>query len=109
MRHPAPTPTGWDAVTLSITNPAQVETELASAVDTLLPTALSRKCGLMVLRHGPGQYTAQVTQDVPFGLTREQTLWDRADGTVPSRGEALLEPAGNATAYPESRTTGTAP
>lgn len=108
MRHPTPTPTVWDAVTLSITNPAQVETELATAVDTLLPTALSRRCGIMVLRHGPGQYTAQVPQDVPFGLTREQTLWDRAGGTAFGQGADLHEPANNVAAYPESRNRGDA-
>lgn len=105
MNLPTHTPVVWDAVSLRITNPAEVETQLETAVHTLLPAAAARNCGILVLRHGPGQYTAQVTQDVPSGLIREETTWDRARSAGISNGKILPVPSGSVGASAGTRNT----
>lgn len=61
------------ALEIRVPNTAAMETELAAAVDTVRQAALTeRRCGILITRHGPGKYTVSLSDDVPFGLTRER-------------------------------------
>lgn len=103
MSHTTHTPVVGDAVSLLITNPAHLETELETAVHTLRPSAAALNCGILVVRHGPGQYTAQFARDVPFGLTREHTTWDRTLSAAFSNGQILPETSGTVGGSPATR------
>lgn len=55
-----------------VSDTAAMETELAAAIDAVQQAALAeRRCGILITRHGTGQYTVSLSDDVPFGLTRE--------------------------------------
>lgn len=61
------------ALEVTVSNTAAMETELAAAIDTVRQAALAeRRCGILITRHGTGKYTVSLSDDVPFGLTRER-------------------------------------
>lgn len=49
-----------------------LDPRLAAAVRDLQETALyARTRGILITRHQPGHYTAELSDQVPFGMTRE--------------------------------------
>lgn len=48
---------------------ATIDKLLNSAVEGLIPEALALSQGIRVTRVGPGDYTVEVTPDVPCGYT----------------------------------------
>lgn len=103
MSNSTPPTTPSDEVSLSITSPADVESQLGAAVDTLLSTAADRNCGILVRRQERGKYTVLVTQDVPFRLTREQPTWNRTRRATNGSRQILPEPLGSAGKSPGTR------
>ncbi|MHC6219841.1 hypothetical protein [Arthrobacter sp. MMS24-S77] len=61
-------------------DPGTIETELNTAVETLLAQALrERSRGILVTQHGYNRYTVTLSPEVPYGQTHEHREWDRAD------------------------------
>lgn len=49
-----------------------LDDQLEAAVQNLQKAALRDKTrGILITRHQPGHYTAELSQQVPFGMTRE--------------------------------------
>lgn len=66
-------PTEIDAINIRATSPHSLEERLEAAVNHLQETAkLTGTCGILVTRHSPGSYTAALSDQVPFGMTRER-------------------------------------
>ena len=62
--------------------PGIIETELNTAVETVLQQALrERSCGILVTQHGYDRYTVALSPDVPYGETRERRKWDTPANT----------------------------
>jgi hypothetical protein len=47
------------------------EESLTQAEASLMEAAAAKKCGILVTRHRHDLYSAEVSTNVPFGLTRE--------------------------------------
>lgn len=59
-------------ITIQANTTAALETELAIAEQRLKKIALQRgEHGILIVRHAPGHYSATLSEQVPFGLTRE--------------------------------------
>jgi hypothetical protein len=55
---------------------ASMDREIDEAVAVALDHALrERRRGILVTRHGPTAFTVGLSDDVPFGLTREYQAW----------------------------------
>ncbi len=60
---------------VTVSDTRAMETELSAAIDALRQTALAeRRCGILITRHGTGKYIVTLSDDVPFGLTREHDV-----------------------------------
>lgn len=60
-------------IKVTVSDKAAMEAKLSAAVDLLMETALTeRGGGILVTREGSGSFTVAVTEEVPFGLTRER-------------------------------------
>lgn len=56
-----------------VSDTAAMESELSAAIDVLKQAAFAEHlCGILITRHGTGKYTVSLSDDVPFGLTRER-------------------------------------
>lgn len=62
---------------MTLEEPRSRDEELDRAVSRLIPAALQRRQGILVIQRDHGQYTVRVDQEVPFGTTRESREWDR--------------------------------
>lgn len=63
-------------VTIRVTNRTDMERELDHAVSVLQEqAAMERPRGILVTRHGADQFTAALSDYVPFGLTVEKHNW----------------------------------
>jgi hypothetical protein len=52
--------------------PAQADTMLNIVVDELQHVAgQERRCGILVTKKGPGQFTVELSEQVPYGVTLE--------------------------------------
>ncbi|MEW9871306.1 hypothetical protein [Arthrobacter sp. HS15c] len=60
-------------VEVRVDSARQIEERLNAAVKELQPLAASARHGILVTRLNPGHYTISLSEDVPFGLTRERT------------------------------------
>ncbi len=58
-------------VDVRVDSAREIEERLNAAVRDLQPLAASARHGILVTRHNPGHFTVSLSQDVPFGLTRE--------------------------------------
>ncbi|WP_437773645.1 hypothetical protein [Arthrobacter sp. KNU40] len=64
------TPT--ECIEIRVKSRHALDDRLEAAVQDLKEAAMrSRTCGILITRHQPGQYTAELSDQVPFGLTRE--------------------------------------
>lgn len=56
---------------VAVEDPATRDERLNHAVAMLIPAALERKQGILVIRHDHGRYTVRLDQEVPCGVTQE--------------------------------------
>jgi len=61
-----------DSIDICVTNRQALDEHLEAAVKDLQELAmLTGTHGILVTRHRPGNYTAALSDQVPFGMTRE--------------------------------------
>jgi hypothetical protein len=64
--------TSTDRIDIEVTNRHHLDEELDAAVHRLQEVALlTGTHGILVTRLGPGRYTVALSDQVPFGMTRE--------------------------------------
>lgn len=56
---------------LTLKEPRNKDEKLTRAVNLLIPAALERRQGILVIQHEYGMYTVRVDQEVPCGMTHE--------------------------------------
>lgn len=62
-------------LTIAASDPLEAEEHLNMAVDELQRIALAgRANGILVTKTGPGCFTAELSDSVPYGLTQEKYL-----------------------------------
>lgn len=55
---------------------AQLEVHLSGAIDRIRDTAMiERRRGILVTHQAPGQFKVTLSDEVPFGLTRQKVAW----------------------------------
>lgn len=65
-------PTAIESIDIHATSRQVLEERLEAAVNHLQEAAkLTGARGILVTRHRPGSYTAALSDQVPFGMTRE--------------------------------------
>lgn len=55
----------------AVEEPRSKDEKLSRAVNTLIPAALERRQGILVIQRGYGRYTVRVDQEVPCGMIHE--------------------------------------
>ncbi|CAH0224753.1 hypothetical protein SRABI26_02494 [Arthrobacter sp. Bi26] len=61
---------------VSTANPNLVEQLLNEAESSLIEVALNRRpAGILVTRHHSGRYVLELSEEVPFGESRERSAW----------------------------------
>lgn len=61
-----------ERIDIYVNNRNDLDDRLAAAVRDLQETALCAGTrGILITRHQPGHYTAELSDQVPFGMTRE--------------------------------------
>lgn len=61
---------------VSTADPNLVEQLLNEAESSLIEVALNRRpAGILVTRHHSGQYVLELSEEVPFGESRERSAW----------------------------------
>lgn len=65
---PAP-PLSLEVITLE--EPQSRDEKLNRAISRLIPAALERRQGILVIQRDYGKYTVRVDHEVPYGTTRE--------------------------------------
>ena len=68
FRSPA-LPVSLEVITLE--EPQSRDEKLNGAISRLIPTALERRQGILVIQRDYGKYTVRVDHEVPCGTTRE--------------------------------------
>lgn len=64
-------PTAIEAIDIHANTRQVLEERLEAAVKHLQEAAmLTGACGILVTRHNPGSYTVELSDQVPFGMTR---------------------------------------
>ena len=64
-----------DSIDIRVTSRHALDEHLEAAVKELQDLAmLTGTHGILVTRHRPGNYTAALSEQVPFGMTREVIL-----------------------------------
>lgn len=65
-------PTAIEAIDIHVTSRHSLDEQLEAAVKDLQEAAmLTGTYGILVTRNNPGRYTAALSDQVPFGMTRE--------------------------------------
>ncbi len=63
-------------MTLTVADRHSMDSELEAAVAAAKTQALAEKRhGILVTRHGVDKFTVDLSEAVPFGLTREHQAW----------------------------------
>ncbi|MGO4807871.1 hypothetical protein AB4089_22440 [Arthrobacter sp. 2MCAF15] len=63
-------------VAVMATDRASIERQLDEAVGAALTQAMREgRQGILVTQHGPASFTVDLSDAVPFGLTRERQEW----------------------------------
>ncbi|VXB21179.1 conserved hypothetical protein [Arthrobacter sp. 9AX] len=63
-------------LTLTVADRQSMDSELEAAVAAAKARALAEKRhGILVTRHGADKFTVDLSETVPFGLTREHQAW----------------------------------
>jgi hypothetical protein len=66
---PPALPLSLEVITLE--EPQSRDEKLNGAISRLIPTALERRQGILVIQRDYGKYTVRVDHEVPCGTTRE--------------------------------------
>ncbi|NQD90631.1 hypothetical protein HP499_22885 [Paenarthrobacter sp. CM16] len=61
------------SVEVRVETATQLEDQLNAAIQHLQPQATRSGHGILVTRLNPGHFTISVSDEVPFGLTRERS------------------------------------
>jgi hypothetical protein len=62
--------------TLTVADRQSMDAELDAAVTAAKAQALAgERYGILVTRHGVDKFTVALSEDVPFGMTREHQAW----------------------------------
>lgn len=64
-----------ESITVKVASRTSMDSALDEAVQTLSQRARSSRCGILVTRSGPGDFTVSVDRSVPFGTTLERNNW----------------------------------
>jgi hypothetical protein len=56
---------------VTVQDPGSLDAKLNHAVNALIPAALERKQGILVIQRDYGWYTVRVDREVPCGMTYE--------------------------------------
>jgi hypothetical protein len=59
------------ALEVTVQDSESLDAKLSQAVNTLIPAALERNQGILVIHHDYGFYTVRVDREVPCGMTHE--------------------------------------
>lgn len=59
---------------ITVEEPRSKDEKLNRAVNTLIPVALERRQGILVIQRDYGKYTVRVDQEVPCGLIHESSI-----------------------------------
>ena len=62
-------PLSLEVITLE--EPQSRDEKLNRAISRLIPAALERRQGILVIQRGYGKYTVRIDHKVPYGTTRE--------------------------------------
>lgn len=62
-------PLSLEVITLE--EPQSRDEKLNRAISKLIPAALERRQGILIIQHDYGKYTVRVDHEVPCGITRE--------------------------------------
>lgn len=61
-----------ERINIQVNSRQDLDDRLEAAVRDLQEAALyAGTCGILITRHFPGEYTAELSDQVPFGMTRE--------------------------------------
>jgi len=66
---------------ITVEEPWRRDEKLSQAVNALIPSALERKQGILVIQHGYGRYTVRIDHEVPCGVTHEISSSNPAKGS----------------------------
>ncbi|MBT2594031.1 hypothetical protein [Arthrobacter sp. ISL-72] len=65
-------PDSNETIYIHVTNSQALEERIDAAVSSLQEKAIGTGTrGILLIRDGPGKYTAALSDQVPFGITRE--------------------------------------
>ena len=65
-----------ERIEVSTANPNLVDQLLNEAESSLVEVALNRRpAGILVTRHLAGRYVLELSEEVPFGESRERSAW----------------------------------
>ncbi|WP_284979901.1 hypothetical protein [Arthrobacter sp. fls2-241-R2A-200] len=62
-----------ESLEILVTDPERLD-ELLNGAEAALRRVPQRVAGILVIRHEPGRFTVMLSDEVPFGETREQIL-----------------------------------
>lgn len=68
-----PNSTTHEYVEVRVESACQIEERLNAAVQDLQPFAARTRNGILVTRLNPGHFSISLSEEVPFGLTRERS------------------------------------
>ncbi|WP_043472049.1 hypothetical protein [Arthrobacter sp. Rue61a] len=70
------TPTQTNSIAVTAINRASMDQQLWDAVNTLKAESLAgSRCGILVTRNSPDNFTVELSSSVPFGMIYEQQSW----------------------------------
>lgn len=59
------------SIDITIQDPLALDETLTAAVSDLIQAGQGTRRGILVTRHGPGKYSAALSDSVPFGVIHE--------------------------------------
>jgi hypothetical protein len=60
---------------VTVTDPTAFDTDLSQAETLVRQEAMKHGGGVLITRHSQNRFTVTISDSVPFGLTREQSIW----------------------------------
>lgn len=62
-------------LTVTVTDRASMDSQLDTAVNNVRVAAREQRRGILVTRHSATQFTIELSDSVPFGVTHEHQAW----------------------------------
>lgn len=90
-------PTPQLSLEVTVRRPQNRDEKLNRAVSNLIPVALERRQGILVIQHDYGEYTVRVDPEVPCG----RTLESRRPNSARQQQKPTLDPTDFQTREPE--------